>query len=60
MQIQARSEQLFEGLCLYRAMYERRGPFDSTSVISIEDAVRWAVELMRDTELLATVLSRRA
>ncbi len=59
MQTQDRSDQLFERLCLYRAIYERRGPLDSTSVISIEDAIRWAVELMSDVELLATVLSRR-
>jgi hypothetical protein len=59
MQIQDRNDQLFERLCLYRAIYERRGPLDSTSVISIEDAIRWAVELMSDVELLATVLSRR-
>jgi hypothetical protein len=59
MQTQDRSDQLFERLCLYRAIYERRGPLDSTSVISIQDAIRWAVELMSDAELLATVLSRR-
>ena len=59
MQTQDRSDQLFERLCLYRAIYERRGPLDSASVISIRDAIRWAVELMSDAELLATVLSRR-
>ena len=59
MQIQHRNDQLFERLCLYRAIYERRGPVDSTSVISIEDAIRWAVELISDVELVATVLSRR-
>lgn len=59
MQIQDRNDQLFERLCLYRAIYERRGPLDSTSVISIDDAIRWAVELISDVELLATVLSRR-
>lgn len=59
MQTQDRSDQLFERLCLYRAIYERRGPLDSTSVISIQDAIRWAVELMSDAELFATVLSRR-
>ena len=59
MQTQDRREQLFERLCLYRAIYERRGPVDSTSVISIEDAIRWAVELISDVELVATVLSRR-
>jgi hypothetical protein len=60
MQTQDRREQLFERLCLYRAIYERRGPLDSTSVISIEHALRWADELMGDPELLATVVSRRA
>ena len=59
MQTQDRSDQLFERLCLYRAIYERRGPLDSTSVVSIRDAIRWAVELMSDAELFATVLSRR-
>ena len=59
MQTQDRSDQLFERLCLYRAIYERRGPLDSTSAISIQDAIRWAVELMSDAELSATVLSRR-
>jgi hypothetical protein len=59
MQTQDRSDQLFERLCLYRAIYERRGPLDSTSVISIDDAIRWAVELMSDMELLAATLSRR-
>jgi hypothetical protein len=59
MQTQDRSDQLFERLCLYRAIYERRGPLDSTSAISIQDAIRWAVELMSDAELFATVLSRR-
>jgi hypothetical protein len=60
MQTQDRREQLFERLCLYRAIYERRGPLDSTSVISVENALRRADELMRDPELLATVVSRRA
>ena len=59
MQTQDRSDQLFERLCLYRAIYERRGPLDSTSVISIRDAIRWAVALMSDVELLAATLSRR-
>jgi len=59
MQTQDRSDQLFERLCLYRAIYERRGPLDSTSVISIDDAIRWAVALMSDVELLAATLSRR-
>lgn len=60
MQTQDRREQLFERLCLYRAIYERRGSLDSMSVISVENALRWADELMRDPELLATVVSRRA
>jgi hypothetical protein len=60
MQTQDRREQLFERLCLYRAIYERRGPLDGTSVISLENALRWGDELMRDPELLATVVSRRA
>jgi hypothetical protein len=60
MQTQDRREQLFERLCLYRAIYERRGPLDSTSATSVENALRRADELMRDPELLATVVSRRA
>jgi hypothetical protein len=60
MQTQERREQLFERLCLYRAIYERRGPLDSTSVISVETALHWAEELMSDPDLLATVVSRRA
>ena len=59
MQTQDRREQLFERLCLYRAIYERRGPLDSTSVISVETVLRWADELMRDPDLLSTVVSRR-
>ena len=60
MQTQDRREQLFERLCLYRAIYERRGPLDSTSVISVETALRWAEELLRDPDLLSRVVSRRA
>lgn len=60
MQTQDRREQLFERLCLYRAIYERRGPLDSTSVISVETALRWAEGLMRDPDLLSRVVSRRA
>jgi hypothetical protein len=60
MQTQDRREQLFERLCLYRAIYERRGPLDSTGVISVETAIGWAQELMHDPELLVRVLSRRA
>jgi hypothetical protein len=60
MQTQDRREQLFERLCLYRAMYERRGRLDSTSVISVETALGWAEELMRDPDLLSRVVSRRA
>jgi hypothetical protein len=59
MQTQDRREQLFERLCLYRAMYQRRGPLDSTSVISVETALGWAEELLRDPDLLARVVSRR-
>jgi len=59
MQTQDRREQLFERLCLYRAIYERRGPLDSTSVISVETVLRWADELMRDPDLLSTVVTRR-
>ena len=59
MQTQDRREQLFERLCLYRAMCQRRGPLDSTSVISVETVLRWADELMRDPDLLSTVVSRR-
>ena len=60
MQTQDRREQLFERLCLYRAIYERRGPLDSTSVISVETALRWAEEQLRDRDLLSRVVSPRA
>ncbi len=60
MQTQDRRDQLFERLCLYRAIYDRRGPLDSVGVISVETAVRWAAELMDDRDLLARVVSRPA
>jgi hypothetical protein len=60
MQTQDRREQLFERLCLYRAIYDRRGPLDSTDVISVSTAIRWAEELMQDPELLARVVNPRA
>lgn len=58
MQTQDRRDQLFERLCLYRAIYERRGPLDSAGVISVATAVRWAMQLMDDPNLLARVVSR--
>jgi hypothetical protein len=60
MQTQDRREQLFERLCLYRAIYDRRGPLDSTDVISVATAIRWAEQLMQDPELLARVVNPRA
>jgi hypothetical protein len=60
MQTQDRRDQLFERLCLYRAVYARRGPLDSAGVISVETAIRWATQLMDDRNLLARVVSRPA
>ncbi len=60
MQTQDRRDQLFERLCLYRAIYDRRGPLDSGSVISVEAAIRWAAQLMDDRDLLTRVVSRPA
>lgn len=37
---------LFERLCLLRALYERRGDQDRESVLSVEEAVRYAETLL--------------
>ncbi len=60
MQTKDRRDQLFDRLCLYRAIYARRGPLDSRGVISVEAAVLWAEQLMADPQLLERVVSRLA
>lgn len=58
MQTKDRRDQLFDRLCMYRAIYARRGPLDSTAVISVDAAVIWAEQLLADPELLERVVSR--
>jgi hypothetical protein len=37
---------MFERLCLLRSLYERRGPLDSTGVMTIDGAIRYAETLL--------------
>jgi hypothetical protein len=37
---------LFEALCLLRSLYERRGPLDRASVMTVEAAIRYAETLV--------------
>jgi hypothetical protein len=37
---------MFEALCLLRSLYERRGPLDSASVMTVEAAIRYAETLV--------------
>ncbi len=38
--------RLFERLCLLRALYQRRGPRDSVSVMSVSAAIGYAQALI--------------
>lgn len=37
---------MFEALCLLRSLYERRGPLDSLSVMTIDGAIRYAETML--------------
>ena len=37
---------MFEALCLLRSLYERRGPLDRASVMTIDGAMRYAETLL--------------
>lgn len=56
----ARADQLFERLCLYRALYERRGSRDTEVVMSIEVIVDYAEWLMCHDALLDRLVTSEA
>jgi hypothetical protein len=37
---------MFEALCLYRSLYERRGPHDRVGVMTVDGAIRYAETLL--------------
>jgi hypothetical protein len=37
---------MFEALCLLRSLYDRRGPLDSTSGMTVDAAIRYAETLL--------------
>lgn len=41
---------MFETLCLLRSLYERRGPPDSSGVMTIDGAIRYAETLLAFTQ----------
>lgn len=60
MQTKDRRDQLLDRLCLYRAIYARRGRLDNAGVISVDAAIVWAERLMADPELLEQAVNRLA
>lgn len=54
MTAHARDRELFERLCVLRDLYRRRGRRDRTSIMAIEDAVRYA-ELLLARSAASTV-----
>lgn len=49
--------QFFERLCTMRSAYERRGPQDTTSVITIEAMMRRAVWLLERPRAALVIVS---